>query len=498
MSGRKFTQKDVAMLQSFIKLLAITVKNAQHHDVQVETCDGIRVTCDRLDHSRDILFQLETDQMLTRVCDVAKSHLDAHQASLFVLDPETLHKRRQEHGLYRAGTDTQAGEIVSSQQPANTTVGRGLVGLCALKSDVLLVAKAVEDERSDDSVDSPVDGSIAGPLLCAPCLDSNGEVNGVIHVIRSVFGANRDLFTNPDGDFLRRLGILVGVCIENSRKYTWLRASHDLSRKLLSTQYNLTAAVARDAAPESLPFLVIQEAMHLFEASAVLFFRYDVAQNLIFRYGLDPGNMEQMDAVGSCPPWGIVGEAIMANDSRLINDVIEYRKKGSIHEVFDPDVDCPTALCATRAILCAPIKEYSQEEDKLSVVGALSIILDSSTPRKFSQGEQHCLEMWCSYIASFMCANTSARDALIPSAEELEAMLQFADLDGSQTLNSEDEMFLMAKQLCMKCGIHTATRELVMEHAVKAEKVSKEWGLDEFVEYFMQSKDKHYKMNKIA
>ena len=107
MSGRKFTQKDVAMLQSFIKLLAITVKNAQHHDVQVETCDGIRVTCDRLDHSRDILFQLETDQMLTRVCDVAKSHLDAHQASLFVLDPETLHKRRQEHGLYRAGTDTQ-------------------------------------------------------------------------------------------------------------------------------------------------------------------------------------------------------------------------------------------------------------------------------------------------------------------------------------------------------------------------------------------------------
>ena len=38
----------------------------------------------------------------------------------------------------------QAGEIVSSQQPANTTVGRGLVGLCALKSDVLLVAKAVE------------------------------------------------------------------------------------------------------------------------------------------------------------------------------------------------------------------------------------------------------------------------------------------------------------------------------------------------------------------
>ena len=66
------------------------------------------------------------------------------------------------------------------------------------------------------------------------------------------------------------------------------------------------------------------------------------------------------------------------------------------------------------------------------------------------------------------------------------------DLDGSQTLNSEDEIFLMAKQLCMKYCIKNASRQLVLEHAKQADKVKKEWDMQEFVGWFDRTKEKHY------
>jgi len=342
-------------------------------------------------------------------------------------------------------------------------------------------------------VDFTVDGSVTGPLMCAPCFDADGNLNGVLQAIRV---GNDKHFTTPDGDFLRRLGVLVGVSLQNCPEFTWLHQSHDLSGRLLATQHNLAKSMRHEQKPELLPLMVIREAAALFQVPAVVFFRYDANQHILFRYAIDPDNREQLAAVCSCPPWGIVGETITGN-TRMINEVTEYRKKGSIHEVFEPDIDCPTTLCEARAVLSSPIMAAAQEGDgQVPIAGAVSLILDTSSPRRFTPGEQHCLQLLCSYVTSLMFADQSAQDALIPSKEELESMLQVADLDGSDTLNSEDELFLMTKQLCMKCAIRNATRELVWEHALKADKVCKEWAMPDYVKWFMQTKDKHYAAKK--
>ena len=65
LTRREFSEEDLTKLNAFAKLLSVTLKNGQNHDVMAAKVAGITRTCDTLDESRGIFFEMEQAPLAT-------------------------------------------------------------------------------------------------------------------------------------------------------------------------------------------------------------------------------------------------------------------------------------------------------------------------------------------------------------------------------------------------------------------------------------------------
>jgi len=560
MSKRKFTPKDVEALQAYVKVVAITIQNALIHDVDKEECDGIRATSERLDASRSLGFELHMSKMLQNVCDTTKLTMQAKQVALYILDQETRDNEPAEQVLVRHGLDQEAGSLAyqcGMEKEIQTFVGKGFIGLAALKRKVICSNNPVEDDLCDYFYDQPIHGAteetLPSGIVCAPCYDAEDRINGVIHVLRDEHGEDRKGFNLGHEDTMARLGLMVGACIDNSNRYTWLHDGHDFQVKLMECLHRITEVVGRPKPPatprgsddesesvysdsvspspsprsprkpppdpehdndflkEEFVSLLLQEAKGLFEASTACLFVLNNDTGHVFRYELDAmfdAGLAGEPTRSMVPPWGIIGEAINAKAPMLIQDVNEYRKKGATEPVFQPEADCPTKLADCRNLMIAPIRGIVREDEGspaasaaqegYTLVGAISVVLDAeavATGRKFTLGDQRVLELLCSHVTSIIYGGKYRKglELLLPSEAEVDVMLaEVCTLPPETLLITEDMIMEKIKQLTMEQGILTASKARIGLHVSKALKLTNEWRMGDLVSWFDDTKEAFY------
>jgi len=342
-------------------------------------------------------------------------------------------------------------------------------------------------------VDLPSDDStIPVSIMVISCLDIKGDVNAVLHCMHTM-PAKKSLQNDPpavfdfsDEEYMRRLGLLVGICLENSGAHTKLVHTTELAEASLQTESRLSNAKATQKL-EKFPLAVIKESIMLFKAKAACFFMYDEARSLIFRYNVDPTKPAKLDQVHVCPVWGVVGEIVKSGKTKIVSDVNDYRKMGQ--DVFDPEVDCPASLARTRSILCAPIKKPDAYQ---SVAGAVSIVLERSTARKFGDADIYCLNMLCSHIGALLFGGEAGAPGLIPSDEDMQAIVQMPKTKADGVVRGEEEIYQMIKALCLQHGVPGAGKGVVNNHVSAAMHIQPHWELSEFKEWFTETMDQYY------
>jgi len=486
-TGRPFSAQDASGLQSIAGIIAVTIMNAQSHAKSFEEIEGTRSLMKRLEASRPLLFELEAEDMRRHLCTLIKELLGAKQVSIYAVDPETAHLDKSDQSMVRVALNEEVWPRGEEMLLAETPVGKGFVGECVVNRSILVAENVLEDDRSNDAIDMPVDGSFTFAVLCAPCFDSNNDVNGVIHVIHSSdkFGKGKH-FSSSDHEFVSCLGVTAGTCISNSDRYTELRELKDLSLAASACEHRLSVGLCQSPI-EKFPLAVITQLTELFSADAVFLYIHQEDKSCLLRYGVDPGKKQRLEEVKTLPIWGVAGEVVNTARSARVASVLEFRKRGQ--DVFDVEIDCPAAhLKSPRSMMCAPIMKPVPGD---VVSGAISVVLDTHNGKKFNSADQSVLEQLCAHLAGLLF--TSERlDALIPDQDHFQKMFELADFDGSSSLDSEAELFVMAKQLCMKFGVPGSSRDTVTDHVKKALKVKKAWKLNPFVEWFESSMEQHY------
>jgi len=176
--------------------------------------------------------------------------------------------------------------------------------------------------------------------------------------------------------------------------------------------------------------------------------------------------------------------------------------------VFDPEVDCPAKLVETRAMMCCPIRaaqaipvdlrvegSHIEWQRDRELCGAISVIYDTSSSKRFTEGDVRVLELLAGHITSLIyCGQYKPGiSVLFPHYEDVEAqMLRMANNDSAFNIDTTDGIFEKMKQLTMQLGIKTASRDLIWEHVKRAEKSTTDWRLKDLLTWFNDTKEASY------
>jgi len=514
-SRRPFTDQDAQTLESFMQLIAVTLKNAEQNETTMADTLSVKEMCDKLDDSRSMFSELGTKGMLRTVCSHIKEKVGARQVTIYGVNEKTLGGDREAIGFDRIAMDAEMLEVEDNKLPsASCKWGKNFVGHCVMERCVVNFEDILEDDRMDDEMDIPRDESMPSSVMCCPIwsreeplLQKKREVIGVIHCVHISEGERHDRFSDYDMDLGHRIGHMVGICFENCSKGTLWRDTVEFSKLALDVHPKLTIAIGQQAM-EKFPLAIIKECTTMFKATQVTYFVYDDVKSVLFRYAVDPAKPAKLDATKAFPLWGLTGETVSEKKSMVVPDLKEYCRKGQ--PVFDQEVDAPLALGKFVSAICCPIR---RPDGKDTIAGAIMVWFDEDADRErqptgLTEADIHGLELISCHVTSVLyCQSKEEKQAekegtapkrhpLVPMGDVLDKMLQIADLDGSGDLNSEEEIFLMCQQLCMTYGIKRATRELVQEHVDFAWDFKKEWDVPEFVQWFENTMDEHYGTKK--
>jgi signal transduction histidine kinase/putative methionine-R-sulfoxide reductase with GAF domain len=201
---------------------------------------------------------LDLDQLLELILDRITKALEAHRATLYLLDE---------------ANDELVSRIAQGQdvRSIRLKIGHGIAGHVARTGKPLHIRDAYKDPRFSPEWDM-ISGYRTRSILAAPMKNHLGRTIGVAQVLNK----KRGEFTDEDADILAALATQAAVSIDNSRLFMsvtqkniqLLDTKEQLERRVrdLKLLFDLERAMSRAASLEELLMAVLGEAMRACEA----------------------------------------------------------------------------------------------------------------------------------------------------------------------------------------------------------------------------------------
>jgi HD-GYP domain-containing protein (c-di-GMP phosphodiesterase class II) len=153
-----------------------------------------------LEVAKALVAEKDLDRLLELIVQEARSVVEADRVSLFLLDKD----RNELWSKVAQGLTGQRREI---RFPA----GRGIVGECVSRGDVINIPDAYADARFNRDVDVQT-GYRTRTILCVPMRDHRGDVVGALQALNKTDGAP---FGEEDSELLNALGGQAAAAINN-------------------------------------------------------------------------------------------------------------------------------------------------------------------------------------------------------------------------------------------------------------------------------------------
>jgi signal transduction histidine kinase/putative methionine-R-sulfoxide reductase with GAF domain len=232
--------------------------DARRVDVEVALAREVRVSKALREVGVALGTTLDLDQLLELILDRITKALEAHRATLYLLDE---------------ANDELVSRIAQGQdvRSIRLKIGHGIAGHVARTGKPLHIRDAYKDPRFSPEWDM-ISGYRTRSILAAPMKNHLGRTIGVAQVLNK----KRGEFTDEDADILAALATQAAVSIDNSRLFMsvtqkniqLLDTKEQLERRVrdLKLLFDLERAMSRAASLEELLMAVLGEAMRACEA----------------------------------------------------------------------------------------------------------------------------------------------------------------------------------------------------------------------------------------
>jgi len=201
-----FSEDDLSLLLAFASQSVAAIENARWYE---EAQRKIEELTTLVGVSSMIASELDLDQLLTTIMDLACQVMKAEASSLMLLD-EVSNDLAFRVALGEKGEEVKQYRI---------KIGEGIAGWVAEHREPLLVEDVSRDKRFKkeiaDSIDFPTKS-----IICVPVIVKE-KLIGVIEVINRVDGTH---FDRRDQSLLSAIASEAGIALENARLYRDLRS----------------------------------------------------------------------------------------------------------------------------------------------------------------------------------------------------------------------------------------------------------------------------------
>jgi signal transduction histidine kinase/putative methionine-R-sulfoxide reductase with GAF domain len=312
---------------------------------------------------------LDLDQLLELILDRITKALEAHRATLYLLDE---------------ANDELVSRIAQGQdvRSIRLKIGHGIAGYVARTGKPLHIRDAYKDPRFSPEWDM-ISGYRTRSILAAPMKNHLGRTIGVAQVLNK----KRGEFTDEDADILAALATQAAVSIDNSRLFMsvtqkniqLLDTKEQLERRVrdLKLLFDLERAMARAASLEELLMAVLGEAMRACEArtGAVAVREPETGAGTL--YVIDERG-KKLKSVPYPDNVGLIGWAIRNDEIIVSRDAEEDPRR-------DRDLDARVGGPIAKTAIIVPL-----EGEPKAALGALAIY-NKRGGRPFSEEDRQLL-----------------------------------------------------------------------------------------------------------
>ena len=183
-----------------------------------------------LESTRLINSTLDLDHLLQIIVEVINRNLTADRSTLYLVD--------------KAKKEIWSKVLLGDESLfIRQAIGKGISGYVAKTGEIINIPDAYKDSRFNPEVDRK-SGYRTRSILCAPIIDKNGEIIGVIQTLNK----KRGTFNANDIRFLQALAVNIAIAIENARLY-----QEALERKNLENEISLAGEINKYLLPQEIP-----------------------------------------------------------------------------------------------------------------------------------------------------------------------------------------------------------------------------------------------------
>lgn len=322
--------------------------------------------------ARALGSSLNMDEVLHTVAREVTTMLDAHRATVFLVDEDSGQLRS------RVIIGPELKEVVLEK-------GQGVAGWVAKTGKTLNVKDAYKDKRFDPHFDQ-VSGFKTESILCQPMVTYRGKIVGVVQALNKTTG----YFTLEDEHLLSTITTQATISIENAKYYAEVQeanfqlrdAQDNLKRNYqrLETLYRIQADMSQTWEPDTLMEAVLRQLLTAIPCGvgALLLARPAPAR----LYVLESGNRDAQVIVPAIVS-GIVGAVVEAQ-----NGSIGSTLPSDIPPILHPQVDVDVSN-----FVCEPLSDGEGE-----VFGSL-VLANRRRSMQFDAEEEQLLRIVARQVA---------------------------------------------------------------------------------------------------
>lgn len=217
--GGGFTDADEMLFKAFAYQTAVAVENFRLYKKVMAGHEKLSIL---LDVAQASSRTLSVDSLINVIVEKVSTALSAERGTLFLLD--------EARGLLVSRVALGAGV-----REITLPVDSGLAGYTARTGRVVNIEDAYQDRRFHADVDR-TGGYVTKTILCAPIIDRNGKILGVIESINKREG----VFTLEDEELLKAMCSHAAVALENATLY---EKTLELKNYLASVHDSITNSI---------------------------------------------------------------------------------------------------------------------------------------------------------------------------------------------------------------------------------------------------------------
>jgi adenylate cyclase len=214
-----FNEKDEALFKAFAYQTAIAVENLELYRRLLADHEKMAIVFDVL---TSVARTLDLNTLFVQIVDKISKALNAERSTLFLIDHETRELWSKV---------AQRAELTEIRLP----ITQGLAGYVTKTGETLNIKDAYGDPRFLSTIDEKT-GFKTKMVLCAPVINRNGDIIGVIEAINK----RKGLFDREDENLLQALSSQLSVALENSQLY---ERTVDMKNYLASVQDSITNSI---------------------------------------------------------------------------------------------------------------------------------------------------------------------------------------------------------------------------------------------------------------